>query len=106
MQAYVIFFRGINVGGKNRVKMPALKKTLEDAGLSQVSSYIQSGNIVFESGTESLSLLAKQVDRAIAGMADFQPEYVLLQAKEFKAALDSNPFPQAVQEPKTLHIWF
>ena len=105
MQSYVVFFRGINVGGKNILKMPVLRKSLEDVGLSQVRSYIQSGNIVFESETESLSLLTKLIDSAIANVVDFRPDFIVLQAKQFQAVIDSNPFPHAVQEPKTLHVW-
>ena len=65
MQTYVIFFRGINVGGRNILKMQVLKKCLEDAGLNQVSSYIQSGNIVFTSQKTSLASLDKQIKIAV-----------------------------------------
>ena len=45
---YVALLRGINVGGKNLIGMPALKACLEEAGFADVSTYIQSGNVVFE----------------------------------------------------------
>jgi len=45
---YAVLFRGINVGGKNTVKMDDLKQLLIDLGLSKVKTYIQSGNAVFE----------------------------------------------------------
>ena len=46
---YVLLLRGINVGGKNKVSMDDLKKSLSDAGFEDVSSYINSGNLFFSS---------------------------------------------------------
>jgi uncharacterized protein (DUF1697 family) len=46
---YVILLRGINVGGKNKVPMAALRKCLEELGFSNVSTYIASGNVILES---------------------------------------------------------
>ncbi len=43
---YAAFFRGINVGGKNIVKMAELKKLFSDLGFQKVETYIQSGNVV------------------------------------------------------------
>lgn len=46
---YITLLRGVNVGGKNKVTMSELKKSLEDLGFSNVSTYIASGNVIFES---------------------------------------------------------
>lgn len=46
-QAWVAFLRGINLGSRNRVPMPALRTVFEEAGCGSVSTYIQSGNVVF-----------------------------------------------------------
>ena len=46
---YIAILRGINVSGKNMVKMPALVKAFESIGFENVRSYVQSGNVVFES---------------------------------------------------------
>lgn len=53
---YVALFRGINVGGKNVVKMNDLKQLLLDLGLQNVQTYAQSGNAVLESGLDEPSL--------------------------------------------------
>ena len=53
MNTYVILLRGINVGGKNKVPMTALKKYLEEQGFSHVSTYIASGNVIVESNKSS-----------------------------------------------------
>ena len=47
MNTYILLFRGINVGGKNTIKMKELVSLLEDLGLFQVQTYIQSGNVVY-----------------------------------------------------------
>lgn len=49
MQTYLILLRGINVGGKNKVPMAQLRKSLEEAGFSRVSTYIASGNVILDS---------------------------------------------------------
>jgi uncharacterized protein (DUF1697 family) len=46
---YVALLGGINVGGKNLIRMPALKACFEDAGFEDVTTYIQSGNVLFRS---------------------------------------------------------
>jgi uncharacterized protein (DUF1697 family) len=56
---YVALFRGINVGGKNVVKMNDLKQLLRDLGLQNVKTYVQSGNAVFESDLDEPSLQEK-----------------------------------------------
>lgn len=49
MTLYIALLRGINVGGHKVIKMAELKRVFESIGLKQVKTYIQSGNIVFES---------------------------------------------------------
>ena len=49
MNKYVALLRGINVGGKNKIKMTELKKVFEDSGFLNVKTYINSGNIIFSS---------------------------------------------------------
>lgn len=49
MQKYIALLRGINVGGKNKITLPALKKTFEGIGFQDVLTYINSGNIIFSS---------------------------------------------------------
>jgi uncharacterized protein (DUF1697 family) len=62
---YVALLRGINVGGKSLVKMADLKTCVEELGLDNVSTYIASGNLLFESGERSAAKLEKKIERAI-----------------------------------------
>lgn len=61
--SYIALLRGINVSGKNLIKMVELKEALTTAGLTDVSTYIQSGNILFKSerNPESLTILIESV---------------------------------------------
>ncbi|MET1248931.1 DUF1697 domain-containing protein [Sporolactobacillus sp. STCC-11] len=56
---YIALLRGINVGGKNKIKMAELRNVLETAGFQKVRTYIQSGNILFESDDVESELIAR-----------------------------------------------
>ena len=56
MTTYAVLLRGINVGGKNKVPMAALKSCLEDAGFEDVATYIQSGNVILSSEMDAAAL--------------------------------------------------
>ena len=70
---YVALLRGINVGGKNITKMAALKACLENAGFDRVETFIQSGNVVFESGQRSAAKLTSQIDAAVESALGIRP---------------------------------
>lgn len=59
MKTYVILMRGINVGGKNKIPMAALKQLLDELGFEDVVTYIQSGNVVLRSNLSAKALSAK-----------------------------------------------
>jgi len=61
---YLVLLRGINVGGKNRVPMAALRTLLEDMGYSKVSTYIASGNVFLESAKRPAAIKA-QIEEAL-----------------------------------------
>ena len=88
---YVALLRGINVGGKNMVAMPKLVKLFEKAGARDVSTYIQSGNVLFE----ATAAVAKKLPAAI-GMP-----CVLRTADEWRAL--AHPFDAPA---KFLHVVF
>jgi uncharacterized protein (DUF1697 family) len=62
---YVALLRGINVGGKTLVKMADLKTSIEALGLENVSTYIASGNVLFESGERGAAKLERKIERAV-----------------------------------------
>ena len=62
---YVAFLRGINVGGKNMIKMETLRGSFEALGFENVKTYINSGNIVFETARTDDKKLAERIEKAI-----------------------------------------
>jgi len=65
MSRYVALLRGINVGGKNLIKMAALKTCFEAQGFRDVVTYIQSGNVLFTAGDPGSEKLARRIEGAL-----------------------------------------
>lgn len=101
---HIIFLRGINVSGKNSIKMQDLRSLLTDAGFEEVMSYIQSGNIILSS-----PLPTKEVKSAIHQLIQeklgLDLEVFVVTGEELHQVLLNNPF-QAGHEPNRLFITF
>ncbi len=65
MTTYVAFLRAINVGGHSIIKMTDLKQMFESFGLENVQTYIQSGNVIFESEETDTASLEKQIEEQV-----------------------------------------
>jgi uncharacterized protein (DUF1697 family) len=106
MKTYIALFRGINVGGTNVLPMKDLVALLETIGSQNVKTYIQSGNAVFQNQEENPSLLSNKIRVTLKKSHGFEPQVLLLTPEEIESAIESNPFPEAESEPKTLHLDF
>ena len=62
---YVAFLRGINVGGKNKIKMERLREICAALGFENVKTYINSGNMIFETAKSDDRKLAAKIEKAI-----------------------------------------
>lgn len=93
MTIYVALLRGINVGGKNIIKMAQLKSTFESLGLSRVKTYIQSGNVLFESLEDEKTLL-KRIEREIEAAYGFYVPVILRTAEQLTKIAQRCPFSQ------------
>jgi uncharacterized protein (DUF1697 family) len=100
---YVALLRGINVGGKTKIAMAALRDICASVGCEEVVTYIQSGNVVLESKLTADKLRAA-LEEAIAGEFGFNPAVMIRTAKEMSAVVDRNPF--AGTDDKTVHVGF
>jgi len=105
MPTYVALLRGINVGGRNKVAMADLREVVTSLGHSEVTTYIQSGNIVFSATETSTSTLAADIERAIEKALGVSPRVVVLSSDELAAVIDANPYPDELN-PKTVHAIF
>ena len=106
MNTYIALFRGINVGGNNSLPMKELVVLLEDIGAKKVRTYIQSGNAVFQSAEKNSSQLSKQLTAEIEKRHGFEPHVLLLSLKAINTAVAKNPFPEAEDDPSSLHLGF
>jgi uncharacterized protein (DUF1697 family) len=106
MQTYIALLRGINVGGHHKLPMKALRGLLENLGLENVQTYIQSGNVVFQSQEADTEQLASRISAAIEKHHGFEPRILILTAAEMETAVRANPFPEGEAEPKSLHLFF
>jgi len=93
VRAWIGLFRGINVGGHNKVPMKDLVTLLCGLGLQQVRTYIQSGNVVFR-GSGTAAALIEDIGAAVSRRFGFRPLLVLLDAKQLAQAAAANPFPR------------
>jgi uncharacterized protein (DUF1697 family) len=75
---YVALLRGINVGGKTLVKMADLKTCIEALGFDDVSTYIASGNVLFESGERDAAKLERKIERGIEERFELPVKVVVL----------------------------
>jgi len=87
---YIALLRGINVGGKRRVEMKTLTQALEQAGFKNVTTYINSGNVILESGltTEAVNSL---VEKTIVETFGFAVDVITLAQPKFTAIVDAIP---------------
>ena len=106
MNTYVALFRGINVGGKNILPMKELTAVLEGLGSSNVQTYIQSGNVVFQTTKRGTQKLGRDIGAAIGASHQFVPRVLVLSIQDFRNAIASNPFPVGETDPKSLHLSF
>jgi uncharacterized protein (DUF1697 family) len=88
----IALIRGINVGGKNILPMATLRSLCEDAGLCDVRTYIQSGNIVFRADGAAMKKAAETIGDAVEGERGFRPSVVVRSLPEVTKAVAANPF--------------
>ncbi|HEY2935636.1 MAG TPA: DUF1697 domain-containing protein [Gaiellaceae bacterium] len=91
-QAWVALLRGINLGSRNRVLMAELRRVFEDAGCSSVSTYIQSGNVLFTSRASDRTRLAPRLERAVDDAFGVSAAVVLRTFEELGEVAQSHPF--------------
>lgn len=106
MGRHVALLRGINVGGKKKVAMADLRALVEGLGHTDVRTYINSGNVVFTSGTPKAGRADHEaaLEKAIQAELGLEVAVIVRTGDELAAAVDANPFPAA--EPPRLLLTF
>ncbi len=106
MPSHIALLRGINVGGKNKLLMKQLVEIFEDLGCKGVTSYIQSGNVVFRARVALARRIPETVSGEIARRFGYQVPVVLRRASELREVLARNPLLKAGMNTKMLHVAF
>ncbi|HUW05941.1 MAG TPA: DUF1697 domain-containing protein [Williamwhitmania sp.] len=92
MTTYLSILRGINVSGQKMIKMDALRKMFEDLGYTNVQTYIQSGNVIFQTYGAEPHALEKTITEGIHNYFSLDVPVMVLTAKELLQIVDNNPF--------------
>jgi len=103
----IALLRGINIAGHNIIKMEALREICISLKLREVRTYVQSGNIVFQTDENDLLKLAKRIEDAIERGHGFRPPVICRTTAEMKAAAGRNPFAKRADlDPSKLAVCF
>ncbi|MFC3750103.1 DUF1697 domain-containing protein [Paenibacillus sp. GCM10012306] len=107
MPTYVALLRGINVGGNKIIKMQDLKAMFQSLGYENVRTYIQSGNVVFESSETSYSAVGKDIEQQIETVFGFEVSVIIRTQEELERVIADNPFDLSEPEDfKRLYVSF
>lgn len=91
MTKYVALLRGINVGGKNKVEMSKLKKIFESLGFSNVVTYINSGNVIFEIDEKSTDKIVKKIEKTLESELGFPIKILLRSWEDIQRLMEKIP---------------
>ncbi len=92
VQTYIAMIRGINVGGQKTIKMADLKALCESLGFRNVTTYIQSGNVVLSSAQKNPSTVGETIESGIKKKFGFDVTVVVRTPEELKSVVKKNPF--------------
>ncbi len=103
MKTYIAFLRGINVGGNSIIPMSELKAMCEEIGFAKVRTFIQSGNVVFESQFTEVELV-KQLEDVLFQKKQKHISLIIRNAEELELVPQTNPYREA--EPSKVAVLF
>jgi uncharacterized protein (DUF1697 family) len=101
---YVAFLRGINVGGHTIIKMADLKQIFESLRLADVQTYIQSGNVIFQSDEKAADILAAQIERQLEKATGYRIQLFVRTMREVRNIAANSPFTP--EDDETVHVTF
>jgi len=103
---YAALLRGINVGGRKKVPMAALRELLADLGYAEVVTHLQSGNAVFSSPGKSPHSLARTIADRIAGEFGMDVKVVIRTGGELADIVRRSPLPDGPENPSRFFVAF
>ncbi|RAJ06665.1 uncharacterized protein (DUF1697 family) [Chitinophaga skermanii] len=100
---YIAFLRAINVGGRT-VKMDALKQLFVDMGCFHIITYIQSGNLIFDTTEKNAAVLTKKIETYLLAQLGYEVITVLKQPAELASIINQHPFLDINNETHTQYV--
>jgi uncharacterized protein (DUF1697 family) len=102
---HIALLRGINVGGHNKIGMAKLRELFGELGFAYVQTWLQSGNVVFESSRLTGAKLERVLEKETAERLGVSVDYVVRTSKEWQRLVAGNPFPgEARDDPSHLVV--
>jgi len=106
MHRYLALFRAVNVSGHNIIKMEHLRRLMESEGYKNVQTYIQSGNVVFESDETDRAKIKRDIEVLLYREYGHDVFNFILDATELQKAVDNNPYTSPEPEPSGVKKYF
>ena len=107
MSVAISILRGINVSGHRKIPMQELKALYSELNLKNITTYIQSGNVVFSGGKINPEALAKKIEKKIFERYNFEVPVIVRTIVEIQSILNGNPFLKEKNiEMDKLHVTF
>lgn len=104
---YISLLRAINIGGNNIIKMDALKEVYRSLGLKNIKSYLQTGNVVFETDEQNVFQLESMIEDEIEKRFGFRPKVIIRTLGELKEVIEKTPFTDRKERlPNRLLVMF
>lgn len=88
---YIVLLRGVNISGKNKVSMPKLKQLLEENNYQNVSTYLNSGNIIIESNINNKELIIENISKIIEFNFNIKIPIYIMTVPELEDILNNSP---------------
>ncbi len=104
MNTYISILRGINVSGKNIIKMADLKQLYETLGFMEVQTYIQSGNVIFRTKEQNIITIEKTIKEHIITHFGYDIPVLVIKSEKLKKIVETLPFTDI--DTTKLHVTF
>lgn len=103
---YIALIRAINVGGHRKVKMKDLREMFIEMGIEQVRTYIQSGNVIFNSDITDAHALSREIENEIRKAFGHEVIVIIRTPEQLHYLIENNPFARKNHQPYMLYVTF
>ena len=104
---YIALLRGINVGGNKIIKMKDLVEMFVSFGFKNVKTFIQSGNVIFDSSKTNIELVKSKIEKGLTKSLGYSVDVILRTREELSSIVKNNPFKKEVDHPNSkLYVTF